>query len=1093
MKVEQWLGEENKLGIDIWNNKYRFQNESFDEWLERVSNANEELKQLIIEKKYLHGGRTLTNYNTYNGSSVSNCYSSGYAPDNLEGLLELNKNIGLTYKAQGGQGISLSKIRPKGSPLSKGYTTDGIIPFMEIFNTTTASVSQGGSRKGALIMSIDAWHKESDAFIRIKSEEGKIEKANLSLEFDDEFMGIVEKDRNCGTETSVERTFKYESGVITYEIIPIRLFKLLAEKGYDWAEPGAIFVNLFRNYNLMQYCDDYQIETCNPCLRGDMKLLTIDGYKEIKDLDGKEVCIINKDGDISQSKVWCSGEKEIYKIKLYNKKEIFTTADHRFMTIEGEEFEAQHLKGKRLMPFIKENLNEKNKLFELFGFIQGDGDLGRLKSTAHMGLEVNIGKNDKDISDYFELKVDKRKCYLQGYNDILKELGFSGETLPNRIMPTTFKNWSYEDKISFLRGMYSANGSVLSCGRITYKTTCKELSKQLKNILNEIGISSYITTNKKHNVEFSNGIYECKESYDVNIQRWDSKVKFYNIIGFIHRYKMEKLKQNILNNSPLVVSVSTTNTYEKVYDFTEPLTHWGVVEGFILHNCGEQPLPKDGACNLGSLNLSEFVKEQYTDKSYFDYEDFKKAIKIAVKGLDEVLDYGLPYHALESQREMAKNYRNLGLGVMGLGSAMLKLGIKYGSQESIKFVDELCNFLFRESVIASSDLANELGSFPKYSEKVWISDIIKYHFTEEEIEILKSQGLRNCSLLSVAPSGSIGTMLNVTTGVEPVFRISYKRKTESLHKDKEVYYDVFIREAQEYMDMYGVEELPSHFIGSDMINYKDRVRLQGVMQKHIDTAISSTVNLPNEATVDDIMDLYILAWKEGLKGVTIYRDGCKRGGILTTDNEPKEETTAELQRGEWKPLAEDTVYIKKPLKIGCGKLKLFIGYSPSENCIQDLYIKKAGNGGCVHNIEAVAVGLSAVYRLGGSTKNIEKAFSGLGGCNSFLQGKLIGKELSKGSSCATAILNILKDFEKELNLKPIISSNLDELSKAEDRLVEGIKKQNQEMKDEMEQYKRINGETAFAKKYMVCPLCNDEIHFEGGCLSCPSCGWSKCE
>ena len=161
MTVEDWLGKDNKLGIDIWEKKYKFNNESFNEWLNRVSNGNEEVRMLIEEKKFLFGGRTLTNYNTNKNASTSNCYSSGYAPDSVEGMMELSKNIALTYKSQGGQGISLSKIRPKGTEISEGnYTSDGIIPFMEIFNTVTSSISQGGSRKGALMMSLDVWHKE---------------------------------------------------------------------------------------------------------------------------------------------------------------------------------------------------------------------------------------------------------------------------------------------------------------------------------------------------------------------------------------------------------------------------------------------------------------------------------------------------------------------------------------------------------------------------------------------------------------------------------------------------------------------------------------------------------------------------------------------------------------------------------------------------------------------------------------------------------------------------------------------------------------------------------------------------------------------
>jgi len=268
LKIEEWLGKNNTLGIDIWKNKYRFNNETFEGWLDRVSNGNKDLRQLIIDKKFLFGGRTLTNYNTNRkGASTSNCYSSGYAPDDLEGLLELNKNIGMTYKSQGGQGISLSKIRPKGSKLSGGYETDGIVSFMEIFNSTTASISQGGSRKGALMMSLDIWHKEAMTFITIKSQTGSIEKANLSLEIDDEFMGYVKEYYDTGKVVTINRTFTYETGSINYDVTPIKLYKKLCETAHEWAEPCIIYTQRFRNYNMMEFDHDYKIITANPCGR----------------------------------------------------------------------------------------------------------------------------------------------------------------------------------------------------------------------------------------------------------------------------------------------------------------------------------------------------------------------------------------------------------------------------------------------------------------------------------------------------------------------------------------------------------------------------------------------------------------------------------------------------------------------------------------------------------------------------------------------------------------------------------------------------------------------------------------------------------
>lgn len=266
MTVQEWLGEDNQLGIDIWEKKYRYNNETFDEWLDRVSGGNSDVKELIKEKKFLFGGRTLSNRDTGKKGSFSNCYSEGFCGDSLEEIMKVNTDIAMTFKAQGGEGISLSKLRPKGCGINNGqFKSDGIVPFMEIFNRTTESISQGGSRKGALIMTLDIWHKEAPQFITIKSQEGKIQKANLSLEIDDEFMECVRRFYETGEVVKKEITREYEGNKIVYEVVPIDLYRLMMKTAYDWAEPGCIFTNRFRNYNLMEYCDDYQIENCNPC------------------------------------------------------------------------------------------------------------------------------------------------------------------------------------------------------------------------------------------------------------------------------------------------------------------------------------------------------------------------------------------------------------------------------------------------------------------------------------------------------------------------------------------------------------------------------------------------------------------------------------------------------------------------------------------------------------------------------------------------------------------------------------------------------------------------------------------------------------
>lgn len=264
-RVREWLGKNNSVGADIFIKKYLIHGESFEEWLNRVSGGNPDIKKLIFEKKFLFGGRVLANRGIPTSGSLSNCYSHGFIEDDYASILDAVKNLGMTYKAQGGQGVSLTKLRPKGSPIGKYYTSDGIVPFMKLYNQVTDSTSQGGSRKGALMISLDARHKEAMDFITVKSEQGIIEKANISLEIDDVFMDAVDKYYKTGEVVTLHEKREYSGHVIEYDVVPIKVFEALVNNSWDWGDPACLFVDEFRNYNMMEHIEEYRIENCNPC------------------------------------------------------------------------------------------------------------------------------------------------------------------------------------------------------------------------------------------------------------------------------------------------------------------------------------------------------------------------------------------------------------------------------------------------------------------------------------------------------------------------------------------------------------------------------------------------------------------------------------------------------------------------------------------------------------------------------------------------------------------------------------------------------------------------------------------------------------
>ena len=515
------------------------------------------------------------------------------------------------------------------------------------------------------------------------------------------------------------------------------------------------------------------------------------------------------------------------------------------------------------------------------------------------------------------------------------------------------------------------------------------------------------------------------------------------------------------------------------WDFAEPgILFWDRIENWNLlsqdkdfkyagvNPCAEEPLPDGGSCLLGSINLSEYVGND----GIFDAIEFRKDIRTIVRAMNDVLDEGLPLHPLAIQRETVRDWRQIGIGVMGIADMLIKMELRYDSEEAIDMCDFIAGILSDEAINVSALLAKEKGVYPKYNElAVLTSEFIKANTSRETYNNVMLYGLRNSQILTIAPTGSISTMLGVSGGIEPIFNLSYTRKTESLHGE-DVYYKVFTPIAKDYMDKHNIEneeDLPDFFVTTENLDPFMRVKMQGTWQKHIDASISSTINLPNEATVEEVEQLYMSAWEEGLKGLTIYRAGCKREGILTTDNKKEEiEEVVELKRGEWEAIPDDTVYYKRKVYTGCGKLNLFIGFSPSENKVVEVYTKRSGKGGCEHNIDGEVIALSGMLRLGGTLDNIEKAYRGLGACPSFTRARERGEKLSKGKSCPSAILNAILDFEREMKGTKIKLTFNDE------------------------EIKPIPKEDVGTGNR--CPECGEPLQMTGGCNVCPSCGFSKC-
>ena len=585
------------------------------------------------------------------------------------------------------------------------------------------------------------------------------------------------------------------------------------------------------------------------------------------------------------------------------------------------------------------------------------------------------------------------------------------------------------------------------------------------------------------------------------------KVTKANISVRIHEDFMEAVKKNedyLLHytrqatGEVIEKTVSARELFRRIaetnWDYAEPgalfwdrITGWNLLsntEEFSyagVNPCAEEPLPAGGSCLLGSINLSQFVQNPFSDNASFDFEGLKDCVRASVRALNEVLEEGLPLHPLEEQRESVARWRQIGLGIMGLADALIKLGLTYGEEDAVKMCDRIGFAMADTAIEASAKLAKEAGAFPGCNvEEIMSTPYFLENTSEKTRELVRKYGLRNSQLLTIAPTGTLSTMLGISGGIEPVYANYYERKTESLH-GTDVYYKVYTKIVEQYMKEFGLKDvsrLPEYFVTAMTLDYRQRIDMQSIWQRHIDASISSTVNVPNGFTVEETEDLYLYAYEKGLKGITIFRDGCKRVGILSTE-EPKKtkKVTAGdgLKRGEILLVTDDVVGKKRKLITGCGSLHCIALFDPHTGALLETYLSKGSTGGCNNFMVGLSRMISISARGGIDIETIVDQLNSSGSCPSYTARRVTRKDTSKGACCPMAVGNALMDMYNEMQ-------------------AELAEKESGEPQKKVKKAPRPRAVPSpeSDRDRMYCPECGEPLVFEEGCNICKSCGWSKC-
>lgn len=762
-------------------------------------------------------------------------------------------------------------------------------------------------------------------------------------DYDETWDGNLRKWKEAGKPVEVYKTIRAKD-----------LWLSVIEKAWDSGEPGLLFIDRMNKLSNSWYFAE--IECTNPCVTGDTRIATDRGLIKVDDLM-KEPKAPNylvdsrfgHDPTFSEgTKFWCSGTKPVFRLETKEGFTVCATEDHKIMTPTGwkqlgelEPGDKIHI-ANRGGAFGKEGSLELGRVLGWFvadGHFTGEtakldfyGDK-RVLAPQFVGYVQNLVGSEKNYNPQYEITgtaIDSRDQITIGSTRLRAIFEDLGLTADNKYqVPESVFRGTEDMQRGFLQGLFEGDGSIQGPKKaattvVRLTSISKSLLRETQQALLNFGIASRIYWDRrsagwKKMPDGKGGLkrYWCQACHELEISK-SNVVAFVERVGFIRedrnqairdrlsRYKNPPQQENFIAR----VEKIEPNGEAPVYDVTVYSTHSFAGNSMILANCAEQALPGSSVCNLGHLNLASFARkdvEHFPSQevnfekavSAFDLDRFKSAVRTGIKFLDNIID--LEKYFFDSVRSRQLSERRIGLGILGYGELLVRLGLRYGSEDAIEFT----NWLFRQfaeaSYSKSIELAKEKGPFPEFDAEKFLQS----GFVKALPKYLKDQigkhGMRNVTCNTVAPTGSVGTALGTTTGIEPYFSWEWLARSR-------------IGEAAEKANVLGqVEEKfgedrsswPSYFVTVNEIRPSEHVATQSAAQRWIDSSISKTVNLPNSATVEDVSEAYWEMYRGGCKGGTVYRDGSRDRQVLYFANENEDdeefETLATSVEGTLRP------------------------------------------------------------------------------------------------------------------------------------------------------------------------------------------------